>query len=136
MLTKLEAAAIYAGANILILLVLAFLVVSARRRHKVTIGDGGNPELARAMRAHANAAEYIPAILVGLMFLALLDAAPIWLVHATGALLTVGRVLHGIGFSQKDGASAGRALGILATWLAMLLTGGALIYGGLAPLLG
>ncbi len=39
---RLEIAALYAGVNILILLVLAVLVVAGRRKHKITLGDGGN----------------------------------------------------------------------------------------------
>ena len=72
---RLEIAALYAGVNILILLVLAVLVVAGRRKHKITLGDGGNTDFNRAVRAHANAAEYIPAGLVGIVVLALMEPA-------------------------------------------------------------
>ena len=51
---RLEVAALYAGVNILILLVLAVLVVAGRRKHKITLGDGNNEAFGRAVRAHGN----------------------------------------------------------------------------------
>jgi uncharacterized membrane protein YecN with MAPEG domain len=129
---RLEIVALYAGVNILILLALAYVVVSGRRRHKITLGDGGNSDFNRAVRAHANAAEYIPAGLVGLLILGLLDpAAPLWLVHASGISLTVGRLLHGFGLNTGT-VNIGRMLGTLLTWISFLLIGGGLIYAGLA----
>jgi uncharacterized protein len=69
-----KVAALYAGVNILILLVLALLVVAGRQKHKIVLGEGGNEGFNRAVRAHANAAEYIPAALVGLLIMAVLGA--------------------------------------------------------------
>jgi uncharacterized membrane protein YecN with MAPEG domain len=124
----LEIAALYTGVNILILLVLAVLVVAGRRRHKITLGEGDNQDFARAVRAHANAAEYIPAALAGLVTLALFDpATPVWLLHAAGLSLTVGRILHGVGL-HTGVLNAGRVLGVVLTWAAYVLIGGGLIY--------
>jgi uncharacterized protein len=134
-LTKLDWVAVYAGVNILLLLVLAFGVVGARQKHKVALGDGGNPAVLQAMRAHANATEYIPAGLVGLMLLAVLEPVSILMVQVLGGLLTGGRVLHGIGLSTSGGLSAGRAIGIISTWLSFIGMGGLLIWAGLSPLL-
>jgi uncharacterized membrane protein YecN with MAPEG domain len=128
----LEAAALYAGVNILILLVLAVLVIAGRRRHKIVLGDGGNPEFNRAVRAHANAAEYIPAALVGLVALALFDpATPLWLIHSAGLSLTLGRILHAVGL-HTGALNLGRALGVTLTLLSYLLIGAGLIYAGLS----
>ncbi len=134
-MTKLDWAAVFAGANILILMLLAFGVVGARIRHKVMLGDGGNPAVLQAIRAHANASEYIPAALTGLTLLAILEPVSLLMVQVLGGLLTFGRVLHGIGLSTSSGRSPGRALGIIATWLALIGMGGVLIWAGLAPLL-
>jgi uncharacterized protein len=125
-LTPTEWVAVYAGINILILLWLAFMTVGARRSQKVLMGDGGNPIMQRAMRAHANAAEYIPAGLVGLVLLAWLQATPVWLLHAAGISLTLGRLLHGIGLSTGE-RNAGRMFGTLLTWIAFALMGFGLI---------
>jgi uncharacterized membrane protein YecN with MAPEG domain len=129
---RLEVAALYIGVNVLILLALSYLVSAGRRRHKIALGDGDNAEFRRALRAHANAAEYIPAGLVGILVLALLEpAAPLWLLHASGVSLTGGRLLHAAGL-HTGVLNAGRIAGIVLTWLAYLLIGGGLIYAGLS----
>lgn len=129
---RLEYAAIYVGLNILILLVLAYLVTAARRKHKIALGDGNNEAALRAIRAHANAAEYIPAGAAGLILLALLEpAAPLWLFHASGISLTAGRILHGAGMHAGT-LNFGRMAGTALTWAALLLIGAGLIYAGLA----
>jgi uncharacterized membrane protein YecN with MAPEG domain len=127
---RLEIAALYAGVNILILLVLAVMVVSGRRQHKITLGDGGNEVFTRAIRAHGNAAEYIPAGLVGILILSLFEASPLWLLHASGISLTLGRILHGIGL-HTGVLNAGRMLGMTMTWLSYLLLGGGLIWAAI-----
>lgn len=129
---RLEIAALYAGVNILILLVLAVLVVAGRRKHKISLGDAGNEDFSRAVRAHGNAAEYIPAGLVGILILALMEpAAPLWLLHAGGLSLTAGRILHGIGL-HTGVLNAGRMIGMVLTWLSFALIGGGLLYAGLS----
>jgi uncharacterized membrane protein YecN with MAPEG domain len=129
---RLEIAALYAGVNILILLVLAVLVVAGRRKHKIRLGDAGNEDFARAVRAHGNAAEYIPAGLVGILMLARLEpAAPLWLLHVSGISLTAGRILHGFGL-HTGVLNAGRMLGMVLTWIAVALMGVGLIQAGLA----
>jgi uncharacterized protein len=131
-MARLEYAALYVGANILILLALAAVVVMNRRKHKIRFGDGGHDRMALAIRAHANAAEYIPAGLAGLILLALLEpAAPAWLLHGAGISLTAGRIFHGWGLNQKQMTTA-RQLGTALTWAAYLIMGLGLIYAGLA----
>lgn len=129
---RLEVAALYAGVNILILLVLAVLVVAGRRKHKITLGHGDNEAFGRAVRAHGNAAEYIPAGLVGIVLLALFDpATPIWLLHASGISLTLGRILHAWGLHTGT-LNFGRMFGMVLTWTSYALIGGGLIWAGLA----
>jgi len=71
-----HAAALWAGLNIILLLVLSVLVTRQRRKYGVVFGDGGAPELTQAIRAFGNASEYIPAALVGLGILAFAGAPP------------------------------------------------------------
>jgi uncharacterized membrane protein YecN with MAPEG domain len=132
---RLEIAALYAGINILLLLVLAYLVVAGRRRHKITLGDGGNADFSRAVRAHANAAEYIPAGLIGIVLLALFEGSPLWLLHASGISLTAGRIFHGYGLHAGT-LNLGRRAGTAITWLSFALIGGGLIWAGLGQQLG
>jgi hypothetical protein len=114
----------------LILLTLSLLVVRQRQRHKIQFGDGGEPELARAIRAFGNAAEYIPAGMVALAALALAGAHPL-AVHTAGLLLFVGRLAHGIGLSRSTGASFLRSAGMVLTWVAYILAGVALLIFGI-----
>jgi uncharacterized membrane protein YecN with MAPEG domain len=103
-----------------------------RRRHKIVLGDAGNDAFSRTVRAHANAAEYIPAGLAGLALLALFEpATPIWLLHSAGLSLTFGRILHAFGL-HTGALNAGRVLGMALTLVAYLLIGGGLIYAGLS----
>lgn len=125
-----EIAALYVGANILILLVLAYLVTKGRQTHKITLGDGGNEAMNRAIRAHANAAEYIPTALVGLVLLSFFSSTPLWLLHAGGISLTAGRILHGAGL-HAGALNLARRAGTALSWLAFLLIGGGLLYAGL-----
>jgi uncharacterized membrane protein YecN with MAPEG domain len=133
--TKLDWAAVFAGANIVILVVLALGVVAARLKHKVLIGDGGNPAVLQAIRAHANAAEYIPAGIVGLVLLAILEPPSLLMVQVAGGAFTLARVLHGVGLSTNAGRSVGRSFGILLTWVTLLGMSGLLVWAGIAPLL-
>jgi len=124
----LETAALYVGANLLILLILSVLVVAGRQKHKIVLGDGENAVFNRAVRAHANAAEYIPGALIGLVTLALFDpATPAWLLHAAGLSLTSGRILHGVGL-HAGALNWGRTVGMTLTWLSYLLIVGGLLY--------
>jgi LPXTG-motif cell wall-anchored protein len=116
-----EALALWAGLNVLLLLGLSGVVVRRRRKHLIAFGHGGQPELLTATRAHANAAEYIPA---GLICLGVLVAvgAPAVLIHGLGGTLLLGRAVHACGLIfQKPGASLGRVVGMLLTWIALLI---------------
>jgi uncharacterized membrane protein YecN with MAPEG domain len=110
---------IYAALGALLLLVLAVRISLARRAARVGIGDGGNHELVKRIRAHANAAEYLPIALLLLLLLDLGQTPPLWL-HVFGVALIVGRVLHAIGLSRTAGESFGRLVGIALTWGVML----------------
>jgi uncharacterized membrane protein YecN with MAPEG domain len=131
-MTKLEIAALYSGLLLVILVALAVQVTRLRRSEKVSLGDGGAPALRRAIRAHGNASEYIPAGIGGLLFLALLDPVPLWAMHVVGAALTLGRLAHGAALSQSETPSPGRVFGMTLTWLALLGAAAGLIYGALA----
>jgi uncharacterized membrane protein YecN with MAPEG domain len=116
----LHAAALWAGLNLILMLVLSVRVVRLRRGLRVGLGHGGSPELERAVRAFGNASEYIPAALVGLGLLALLNA-PAGLIHLLGLVFTLGRVAHAVGLSHSSGATLSRTAGVIATWLIYLV---------------
>ena len=120
------AAALWAGLNLILMLVLSVLVVRQRRKHKVATGDGGTPQLLQALRAFGNASEYIPAAIAGLVALAVAGAPPA-AIHAVGALLFIGRLAHAVGLSASVGVSIGRTIGMIFTWLAYVFLGVALL---------
>jgi uncharacterized protein len=121
-----HAAALWAGLHLFLILTLSVLVVRQRRRRRVALGDGGSPELAQAIRAHGNAAEYVPAALAALAVMAVVGASPV-AVHLTGGLMFLGRLVHAVGLSRSGGATPARAWGTLLTWLAYLIAGATLM---------
>lgn len=118
----------YAGLLGLLFLTLAFRVVGLRRSLKVGLGSGGHETLDRAVRVHANFAEYVP---LALLLLALVEAGtamPAWAVHLLGLVLLFGRLIHGfLGLNRNSGYSAGRFWGTCLTWLMMTAAALALI---------
>jgi hypothetical protein len=80
--------------------------------------------MARRIRAHGNFAEYVPLALLmvaGLEF----DGASPMLVHALGASLLTGRLLHGYALAFRESFPFGRVVGTALT-LGTLITAGCL----------
>ena len=130
-ITSGHAAALWVGLHVFLMLTLSLLVVRQRQKHKVALGDEGIPELAQAIRAFGNASEYVPTALVAIAVLAIVDAPPL-AIHVAGFVLFSGRVVHAVGLSNSGGASIPRALGIVATWLAYIFIGVALLFYAIA----
>lgn len=128
-MVAIHAAALWSGLLILLLIGLSGLTVRRRQRHLVAFGDGGNPELTAATRAFGNAAEYIPAGLIALTLLALTGAPPL-MIHAIGATLMIGRIVHAIGLLFQKGPSLGRVAGMMLTYGALLVAAVSLIAYG------
>jgi len=122
----LQAAALWSGLSILLLVVLSFRTIFTRKRLGVSFGDGGDPQLTAASRAFGNAAEYIPPCLVVLVLMALLDFQPVW-IHAVGGAMLLGRILHAWGLGKAKQPSFGRMAGMILTQLALVGGAGALI---------
>ncbi len=112
--------ALYAAANAALLLILAVLTTRARRATGTSLGDGGNTRMTQAVRAHGNAAEYIPIGLI-LLYTLVLVGAPTWLLHVYGAAFTFGRVFHALGLHAGTGVTIGRFLGTILTWSSMAI---------------
>jgi uncharacterized membrane protein YecN with MAPEG domain len=117
---------IYAALLALFFVFLSVRVVLQRREAKVALGDGGNRQLLRRLRAHGNFAEYVPLTLM-LMLLAELQQAPGLIVNAIGVLLIAGRLLHAYAVSREPEPLQARAAG-------MVLTMSAIIIGAIANL--
>ncbi len=109
---------------ILLAFVFVFLsmrIIKIRRMNKISLGDAQNPALIRAIRAHANFAEFVP---LGLFLLLLveLSAAQPWLVHVLGASLLFGRLSHAWGISQVAEKFKFRISGMLLTFTSILVS--------------
>jgi uncharacterized membrane protein YecN with MAPEG domain len=108
-------------AIILTVILIGFAINVTRHRFKagVSLGDGGDPAMARAVRIHGNAAEYIPIALL-LMLIYELDGGSHLALHIGGIVLVVGRLLHARGMLRTRVPNNERAIGMCATWLAIL----------------
>ncbi len=106
---------IYATLLGLLFIALSVRTIRLRRRHSVAVGDGDNTELRRAMRVHANFAEYTPLALL-LVFFVEMDGAPALWVHALCLALLCGRLLHAWGVSQTRENFRYRVTGMALTF--------------------
>lgn len=108
--SALAAVGIYAALCAFILIWLGNSTGSLRRKHRISIGDGGNKHLIRAMRGHANASENMPITLIMLTIAAIIGT-PIFVLHILGLLFVVGRILHAWHFIQEDAPGWQRFIG-------------------------
>lgn len=108
--------ALYAALCAILILALAARVIVLRWSTKTGIGDGGDRRLARAIRVHGNAVEYVPIALLLLLVAELSGASPA-LLHGCGAALVAARVAHAQGLTGTAGTSIGRFLGTTVTFL-------------------
>jgi uncharacterized membrane protein YecN with MAPEG domain len=124
-------AAVYIALCAVLFVALSVRTLNTRRRLRIAVGDGGSPEMLRAMRVHANCAEYVPLGLI-LLLTAQMQAAPSWLLHLIGATLLVGRLLHAWGVRQVREDFRFRVAGMALTFTSYLIASGWLL---LRPLL-
>jgi len=108
----------------LLVVVFASLVVGMRVRTGHSFGDGGDPALHRAIRAHGNLIEYAPILLILLALMENAGASASWIVGLL-SVFVASRIAHAIysfGTPQmglRVGAFWGASLPILiaAGWL-------------------
>ena len=116
---SLSITALYAGVLGLVFLALSANVIRVRRADKVNLGHEGNVRLERAVRGHANFAEYVPLVLL-LMGIAELGDTPFWRLHLLGGLLLTGRLLHAYCFTMTERHFPSRFGGMLLTFIALV----------------
>ncbi len=124
-MTAMQAAALWSGLLVLLMVILSIRVVMARRSNRILLGDGGNAQVALAGRVFGNASEYIPVGIAALVALTALGL-PAYAIHAVGGTLFLGRLVHCVSLSDKK-PTAGRVLGMALTFLALLAAGGMLL---------
>lgn len=116
------------AANAILGLLLGLNVIRLRWKHRVGFGDGGNPEMMRAVRVHANFAEWTPLALLALLAAELRSAPTAW-VAGLGLTLLIGRIGHALGLSRRTGPSVGRSGGMTLTMLVILAAAGLALRG-------
>lgn len=91
-----------------------------RVKNDILLGDGGDQELIRRMRAQANFIETVPMALFLLIMVEVLGASDTWL-HSLGALLVFGRTLHWFAMTEI-GPSIGRPIGMVSTMAVIIVS--------------
>lgn len=115
-----------AAAAALLNIWLAMRIVRLRMANKVLHSDGGCEPLVRRMRAQANYVEYTPFILILFALVEMALGSHLWLWIAA-LVYVVARVLHAFGMDSEKPAKT-RMVGIIATWIVMLILSGAALY--------
>ncbi len=106
---------------------LSVRVIRMRVQERIAVGDGGNLRLRRAIRVHANFAEYVPLALILTAFVELQQSAPI-IVHGLCLSLLLGRICHAYGVSQENEDHRFRVAGMAMTFAT--ISGSALLLVG------
>jgi uncharacterized membrane protein YecN with MAPEG domain len=97
-----------------------------RMQKKIYLGDGGDPEMLSAIRAHGNFMEYVPLCLALIYFAS--DYYGYWPVAIASLILLISRVLHAgglLGFIPL-----GRTIGAAGTTIVLAAASAMCVYAG------
>ena len=97
-----------------------------RMQKKIYLGDGGDPEMLSAIRAHGNFMEYVPLCLALIYFAS--DYYGYWPVAIASLVLLISRVLHAgglLGFIPL-----GRTIGAAGTTIVLAAASATCVYAG------
>jgi uncharacterized membrane protein YecN with MAPEG domain len=97
-----------------------------RMQKKIYLGDGGDPEMLAAIRAHGNFMEYVPLCLALIYFAS--DYYGYWPVAIISLVLLISRVLHAgglLGFIPL-----GRTMGAAGTTIILAASSAMCVYAG------
>ncbi len=130
-MSPVQAAALYVGLLVAVMLGLKIYVGLWRGKLQIPSGET-TPEFSRVSRVQLNAVEDVPALMAGIIALALLGM-PVWYIHAVGLALVVARVLHAVGLASSSGFSLGRVIGAVGTVVVYFAVAGALLVHAFAP---
>lgn len=115
---QLTITAIYAGILALIILALGINVTMHRVKLRISLGDGGNPQMLRMIRLHANAIEYVP---LALLLMAIYEINGGWhaALHLIGIALVLARLAQSWNMWSTEIAGPGRIAGQTLTWASL-----------------
>lgn len=117
----LTATPIYTALLTFVYLALSYRVVRYRFAQHITIGDNSDKIMQKRIRVHSNFMEYAP---LGIILLLLCEVVgtPLWVVHALGLSLLLGRVCHAIGFGATPQIIPLRQAGMVLTFLMLAVS--------------
>jgi uncharacterized membrane protein YecN with MAPEG domain len=118
---------VYAALLALLFVFLSIRTIRLRRRLQIAIGHKDDALMLRAMRVHANFAEYAPFSLLLIAFVEL-ASAPALFVQVLCLALLLGRCSHAWGVSQAKEDYRFRVGGMAMTFTAILLASIYLLY--------
>ena len=97
-----------------------------RMQKKIYLGDGGDPEMLSAIRAHRNFMEYVPLCMAVIYFTS--DYYGYWPVAVASLVLLISRVMHAgglLGFIPL-----GRTIGAAGTTIILAAASAMCVYAG------
>jgi uncharacterized membrane protein YecN with MAPEG domain len=109
---------IYASILSLLFIFLTIRIIKIRQTNKISIGDGNNLILQKAIRAQSNFCETVPLTLI-LFFLAENNGAWFVLLNLLGILFAIGRASHAYGISQINENFRFQIFGMVITFTAI-----------------
>ena len=112
---------LYAAVLALMFIALSVRTLRLRRQLRIAVGDKGDQQMLRAMRVHANFAEYVPLTLL-LMFMFETRSGTSVLTHALCVCLIVGRFAHAYGVGRVDEDYRYRVFGMSMTFTALAVS--------------
>ena len=117
---------LYAALLAFVFIALSAHVIRFRRLLKIGLGSNGDAALERAMRVHANFAEYAPFALLLLAF-AEMQGGYGPLIHMLAGALLIGRCVHAYGLSREREDFRLRVGGMILTFSVIGITAGLLL---------
>ena len=118
---------VYAALLAFMFFALSLRTLRLRHRLRIGIGDAGDELMLRAMRVHANFAEYVPLALL-LILMIELQGLSRWTVHVLCVILITGRVSHAFGVSRTPENYKYRIFGMAMTFTALLSAAAYLLF--------
>lgn len=123
---------VYAALLALLFVLLSIRTIRTRHSRRVALGHGDDPAMLRAMRVHANFAEYVPLALLLIYFVEATSQTP-WLVHLLGSALLLGRFCHAFGMSRTPENFRYRVVGMGLTFAVLLVSAAHILITALLP---
>lgn len=117
----------YAAIFAIFFVVLSIRIIIKRNNLKISLGDAGNKDMQRAIRVHANFAEYVPLCLL-MLYLVEQSGVYAWFMNALGTGLLVGRLSHAYGVSQQRENFAFRITGMTLTFTVLIASAAHLLW--------